>query len=198
MIELIDARAAKPKYLRRLKRLYKKAFPWYERKPWQMLCRTAAQGRAKLWAVYDRELPDHFCGLAVCLLWQDIVLLDYLAVEPNLRSQGVGAQIIPLLLQHYADRRLLLESERPGAPLTNPADCRRRLAFYAKCGLKNTGLIVKIYLSEYLLLWAAGAKANQQPPVFADYLNIYNGLFGETTAWRLKIRELSAENNKYR
>lgn len=191
MLKLIDARTAKPQYLRRLKRLYKQAFPWYERKPWPLLIRTAAQGQAELLAVV-RE--DHtFCGLAVCLLWQDLAFLDYLAVEPALRSHGVGAQIIPLLLQRYPKRRLLLESERPGAPFTNLADCRRRLAFYQKCGLQDTGVIVRLYISEYLLLWTAGAQADRQAPGFADYVGVYNGLFGELAAGRLKIRDLSSE-----
>lgn len=188
MLELINVQTAKPQYLRRLKRLYKQAFPWYERKPWQLLRQTAARGRAEMLTVRDSQ--HNFCGLAICLFWQDIVLLDYLAVEPKQRSHGIGAQIIPLLLQRYPQKRLLLESERPGAPYTNLADCRRRLAFYQKCGLQNTGLIVQLYISEYLLLWSPGAEANAQPPGFADYQNLYNGLFGELTAWRLNIREL--------
>lgn len=188
MLELINVQAAKPQYLRRLKRLYKQAFPRYERKPWQLLRQTAAGGRAEMLAVLDEQ--RRFCALAICLFWQDVALLDYLAVEQKMRSRGLGAQIMPLLLQRYPQKRLLLESERPGAPYTNLADCRRRLAFYQKCGMQDTGLAVRLYISDYLLLWAPGAEASRQPPNFADYRNLYNGIFGELTAWRLNIREL--------
>ncbi len=65
MLELINVQTAKPQYLRRLKRLYKQAFPWYERKPWQLLRQTAARRRAEMLAVRDSQ--HNFCGLAICL-----------------------------------------------------------------------------------------------------------------------------------
>lgn len=205
MIQLINALEYKnPKYLRQLKRLFKQSFPWFERKPWNLLCQTAAAGQAELLAVYDRQQPGRFCGLAICLFWQDLVLLDYFAVCPKLRSQGLGRQILPLLRQRYAGRRLLLESERPGAPHTNYADCQRRLRFYANCGMQDTGVAVRLYISEYLLLWAPGEQlpgqqTQPQPPSFAEYCALYNGLFGQLTAWRLHIEDLSApEKNKWR
>ncbi len=196
MLQLINLQNARPQYKRQLKRLYKQAFPWYERKPWALLERVSAAGNAELLAVSRGrgQKAVNFCGLAICLFWQDIVLLDYLAVEPKMRSLGLGGQIMPLLLQRYPDKRLLLESERPGAPYTNLADCQRRLRFYQKCGLQNTGVAVRLYISDYLLLWSPGAEASRQPPVFADYQAIYNGLFGPMTVNRLHIEEIFNKN----
>ena len=142
MLQLVNALDSKnPKYLRQLKRLFKQAFPRFERKPWWLLQRTAAAGQAELLAVCDSNQPGRFCGLTICLFWQDLVLLDYFAVCPQQRNQGLGRQILPLLRQRYAGRRLLLETERPGSPHTNYADCCRRLRFYAACGLQNTGRV---------------------------------------------------------
>ena len=119
MLQLVNALDSKnPKYLRQLKRLFKQAFPRFERKPWWLLQRTAAAGQAELLAVCDSNQPGRFCGLAICLFWQDLVLLDYFAVCPQQRNQGLGRQILPLLRQRYAGRRLLLETERPGSPHT--------------------------------------------------------------------------------
>lgn len=192
MLQLINLPNAKPQYKRQLKRLYKQAFPWYERKPWTLLEQTCARGQAELLAVSQgrQQKAANFCGLAICMFWQDIVLLDYLAVEPKMRSLGLGGQIMPLLQQRYPDKRLLLESERPGAPRTNLADCQRRLHFYQKCGLQDTGVTVRLYITDYLLLWSPGAAASEQPPVFADYRDLYNGLFGPMTASRLHIEEI--------
>lgn len=192
MLQLINLPNAKPQYKRQLKRLYKQAFPWYERKPWALLEQTCARGQAELLAVSQgrRQKAANFCGLAICMFWRDIVLLDYLAVEPKMRSLGLGGQIMPLLQQRYPDKRLLLESERPGAPHTNLTDCQRRLRFYQKCGLQDTGVTVRLYITDYLLLWSPGAAANGQPPVFADYRDLYNGLFGPMTASRLHIEEI--------
>lgn len=203
MLQLINTlEAENPKYLRQLKRLFKQAFPRFERKPWRLLCQKAAAGQAEMLAVYDRQQPARFCGLAICLFWQDLVLLDYLAVCPQLRNLGLGRQILPLLRQRYAGRRLLLETERPGSPHTNYANCCRRLRFYAACGLQDTGLAVLLYISEYLLLWTPGEplpgqQATPQPPSFAEYCGLYNNLFGELTAWRLHIRELSGNGGNY-
>lgn len=204
MLQLVNALDSKnPKYLRQLKRLFKQAFPRFERKPWWLLQRTAAARQAELLAVCDSNQPGRFCGLAICLFWQDLVLLDYFAVCPQQRNRGLGRQILPLLLQRYAGRRLLLETERPGSPHTNYADCCRRLRFYAACGLQNTGLAVCLYVSEYLLLWAPCQPLPSQPeltpqaPTFAEYCGLYNALFGELTAWRLNIREINPlENGK--
>ena len=98
MLQLVNALDSKnPKYLRQLKRLFKQAFPRFERKPWWLLQRTAAAGQAELLAVCDSNQPGRFCGLAICLFWQDLVLLDYFAVCPQQRNQGLGRQILPLL-----------------------------------------------------------------------------------------------------
>ena len=112
MLQLVNALDSKnPKYLRQLKRLFKQAFPRFERKPWWLLQRTAAAGQAELLAVCDSNQPGRFCGLAICLFWQDLVLLDYempvcdgrQALE-MIRSEETTAGIPVMFLTGRGDR----------------------------------------------------------------------------------------------
>ena len=189
-MEIIDALEAKPKILRRLRRLYKQAFPAKERKPWALLLGLARAGKSEQLAVLDDK--GQFCGLAICHFWDDIVLLDYFAVEAAARNRGLGTAVLQLLQRRYAGRRLLLEIERPGAPGYNEAICRRRREFYHRCGLLECGLCAHIYGTELLLLWQPLGE-RRTPPGFGDYLELYQRLFGEQIINLLDIHQAAIE-----
>lgn len=194
-MKIVDAPTAPPKILRRLRRLYKQAFPANERKPWQMLLRLARAGKGEMLAALDDQ--GRFCGLAISHFWSDIVLLDYFAVEETSRNHGVGSRLLQLLQERYAGRRLLLEIERPGSPGCNEALCRRRREFYHRCGLRETGLCAHVFATELLLLWQPlGEAANPAAPGFGDYVETYQRLFGEQIVNLLNIHEVAIDRQK--
>lgn len=188
LVDVLASPQAKPQTLRRLKRLYKQAFPANERKPWQLLLRLARAGKSQLLAALDEQ--GDFCGLAICHFWDDVCLLDYFAVEEKQRNRGLGAEFLGLLQQRFAGRRLLLEIERPGAPGCNKAICLRRQEFYHRCGLLECGLCAHIYATELLLLWQPLGD-NLTPPSFQDYVELYQRLFGDQIVNLLDIYELA-------
>ena len=102
--------------LRRVYHTYvKRDFPRSERRPLSSiedLCRT---GRYDTWGAYEEgEL------LAYAFVWRTedgrCALLDYLAVYPESRGQGRGAQVLELLKDKYGpDCPLLVAAVTPGA-----------------------------------------------------------------------------------
>lgn len=129
--------------------IYEEAFPPSERKPLDFILSAAAQGRYRLWVVSTN--PCAVAGLVI-LAYAHVgetryALLDYLAVSPLCRGQGLGHQILPLIYDHCrADGTpLLLEIEDPDTPAENQAQRRRRKAFYSSCGLVSCGVKAQMY-----------------------------------------------------
>lgn len=105
--------------------LYESAFPLSERKPCE------AQLRAM-------RSPDYFAhvfceeGRPAGLLghWErpEFIYVEHVAIDPALRSRGIGARILRALLA-AADRPVLLEADPPTTEIA-----ARRLGFYERLG----------------------------------------------------------------
>lgn len=82
-----------------------------------------------------------------------VVLLDYLAVEPELREQGIGTQFLMRLKECYAQGTdvLLIECERPKAA-PDEAEARKRIRFYQYVGAQDTSVRVWLFGVEYSIL----------------------------------------------
>ena len=109
--------------------LYDKAFPEQEKKPLQVMEQLAADGKMEMLALVDE---DEFAGLAINLIdeEQNRALLDYYAIAPEKRNGGYGSKGL---------------EER-----------KRRKAFYLRNGLKETGLFVNVYDTDFELLTPDG------------------------------------------
>ena len=82
-----------------------------------------------------------------------IVLLDYLAVEPDRRHAGVGSMLLTQLREHYAASAdaLLIECERPKAA-PDEAQARERIHFYTRAGAQLTSVRIWLFDVEYSIL----------------------------------------------
>ena len=78
--------------------LYKTAFPKEEQKPWKFLLKKQKEGLYKLLIAVDEE--NNFYGLAFTVKNKDIVLLDFLAISPEFRGQGIGSKILKTLQEN--------------------------------------------------------------------------------------------------
>ena len=100
-------------------------------------------------------------GMAVTVTHGDFTMLDYFAVTPDLRGQGLGHAALPLIRDHVrksGSGHFFLEIETP-PPLCIPRDpCGnaeqrvRRKAFYLSAGLIETGVRAFIYGNDMELL----------------------------------------------
>ena len=86
-------------------------------------------------AFYDEDL---FCGLLYTMENEKYVFVLYLAVNDRIRSKGYGSRILQWLQGHTSKVLVLnVEALREGAP--NAEQRERRIAFYSKNGILNTG-----------------------------------------------------------
>lgn len=129
----------------------KRDFPDSELKPWWIMLEHLDRGMYDLLAAFD---GDRLVGYA----WQfcppqGAILIDYLAIVPELRGQGWGTALLDALRQYYAPtgQMLVLESEHPEeAP--DPEEAKRRLAFYFRAGLQDTGVETRLFGVRFCIL----------------------------------------------
>ena len=125
----------------RIRLLYRRAFPRYERKPFQIIRRMRREGRTDVWLA---EQDGHFAGLAATINAPDVFLLDYLAVHEKRRSQGVGSAMLQALLEKYAGRGLFVEIE--AADRDDPDGSKlRRKQFYLRNGLEDMHVVASLF-----------------------------------------------------
>ena len=89
---MVTLAPAAPHERNALRRLYLEAFPRAERKPFRLLCRQARRGRMDLLTL--RGEAGEPLGLAVTMLHESLVLLDYFAVDPAARGGGIGGEAL--------------------------------------------------------------------------------------------------------
>ena len=141
--------------------LYTKSFPRIERKPKWLL-------KSKLFKDYDlfvvRE-EDKIAGfmIAVPVKNTNLVMLDYLAVNTELRSKGYGSFILSEVYNYYKGKKVFLACETVDEAADNYTQRQKRYAFYAKNGWKNTGLITEGSSGEMYIL-------SHEPITREDYI----------------------------
>lgn len=125
----------------RIRLLYRRAFPRYERKPFQIIRRMHKEGRTDVWLA---EQDGHFSGLAATINGDDTILLDYLAVHEKRRDKGVGSAMLQALLTLYEGRGLFVEIE--AADRDDPTgEKARRKAFYLRNGLDDMHVVAILF-----------------------------------------------------
>jgi len=125
----------------RIRLLYRRAFPRYERKPFKIIRRMQREGRTDVWLA---EQDGQFAGLAATINGGDTILLDYLAVHEKRRNKGVGSAMLQALLALYEGRGLFVEIE--AADRDDPTgEKARRKAFYLRNGLTDMHVVAILF-----------------------------------------------------
>lgn len=114
--------------------LYHEAFPSNERHPDEVILQRITSGSSIL---YVAETKDQFVGFALLhdLTVVPFVLLDYLAVQRDLRGKGYGSEMLRFVREKcwQQDTFLLVEAEEPEFG-ENQNDRLRRIHFYQRNG----------------------------------------------------------------
>ena len=161
-----------PARLSDIKNLYVHAFPAAERKPFYMIRKKQAEGSMEILSI-ENDTGD-FLGLAITILYKDIVLLDYFAVDDNQRNNGAGSSALRMLLERYLGKRFLLEIEAPDIPSENTPERIRRKAFYLRNGMAVMPFRVNFFGIVMEIL------TNGPQVTFDEYHAIFTNLF---TPW---------------
>lgn len=126
-------------------------FPPDELKPLPHLFRMVEEGLCTYYALYDGSEVLSYFGLCVK---DGYALVDYLAVNPKKRGQGIGSEMLKYLKEAAGDNTILIECEDIAAT-TDFAEQeirKRRIAFYERAGFKLRGVKAKLFGVDYVLL----------------------------------------------
>jgi GNAT superfamily N-acetyltransferase len=139
--------------------LYKSSFPASERKDLDYML---TGDRSAAYEVLVISTPDSpVAGMVITVTHGDLTMLDYLAISPDLRGQGLGHAVLPMIRNRAKERvggHFFLEIETPPPlciprdPCTNAEQRVRRKAFYASAGMVETGVRAFIYGNDMELL----------------------------------------------
>lgn len=133
---------------KRIKNLYKKAFPIEERAPFFMIKKNAINGKASMLVVKDR---DEFIGFLYLVCHLDMAYLFFFAIEPDKRGKGYGSIVLGKLKEKYAGKRLFLAREQLDENSNNYEERVKRHEFYLRngfedlpCKIKEAGVIYDV------------------------------------------------------
>lgn len=169
-MQLLDILAEGKAYKNQAYELYEEAFPPEEKKPTAMLERLAEEGKQELLAIVEEE-KGLFVGLAFNTVspnpaavfdGKETALLDFFAISPGLRGGGWGSRALKLLLERFAGKTYIFEVEMRDKTAPNAEERERRMAFYLRNGLKETGLFVHAYDTDFEILAPDGKVTYEQ------------------------------------
>lgn len=135
----------KPKNLSRwwqLYRLYRSAFPAAERKPFAVIANQYRKRKMDVWCI---EQDEEFLGLATTINGDDLILIDYLAIEKDHRGEGVGSAALAALQKKYKGKGVFLEIESVYEDAPNQQERLRRKQFYLGCGMEPMGVMIRLF-----------------------------------------------------
>lgn len=161
-----------------IKNLYLRAFPPAERKPFYIIRKKQSEGSMEILSI-ESDAGD-FLGLAITILYKDIVLLDYFAVDDSQRNNGTGSSALRLLFERYSGKHFLLEIEAPDIPSENTPERIRRKAFYLRNGMTVMPFRVNLFGIEMEIL------TNGAQVTFDEYHAIFTNLFSPWIASKIK------------
>lgn len=189
-MRLIQTDETQKELSEQIKALYVQAFPKAERKPYALMEEKQRQGRMQIWAIVEenteslKKLPE-FCGFAITILYKDMVLLDYFAIHPEKRGNGIGSKALKILKEKYADQCFFLEIESTSVDAKELSEKEqqirmKRKQFYHQNGMKDTGLEVILFGIQMEVLTAGKAVD------YKEYHNLYEVTFGKKAAARVE------------
>lgn len=123
-------------------RLYRTAFPSSERKPFFIILRMVFTGGTHLWCILNK---GRFAGFASTVNSPRLILLDYLAVCPDHRGQGIGSAAMARLLEIYRDKGLFVEIESTDLPGEDLPLRLSRKRFYTQAGLMPLNVTADVF-----------------------------------------------------
>lgn len=182
-MKLYDVFTEGKEYREQVYALYQDAFPEEEKKPVSMLEEMEKQGKLEILAVVDESnAGERFVGLAINMKepgnktaseGKETALLDYFAISADARGGGYGSRALKLLLERYAGKTYIFEVEMRDENAPNAAQRERRIAFYLRGGLQETGLFVHAYDTDFEILTPDGQVTYEQ------YAGFLRRLMGE-------------------
>ena len=136
-------------------------FPPAELKPLELLLRRYDDGIYFARGLFSED--GRLLSYALFFRAEGYVLLDYFAVDAQLRGGGIGSRTLVYIgeMPELREAALLLEAEDPdfAAGEADIEKRRHRLSFYARAGVVDTGLRSRVFGVDYRVLSPSGVSA---------------------------------------
>ncbi len=155
--------------LNQIQQLYLTAFPSNERKPFPLILQKCAEGSMEILKIEDEK--NTFVGLVIMILYKNLAILDYFAIDENMRNLGYGSAVLSLLNERYSNKCMILEIEDPDVPSENTPDRIRRKGFYLRNHMALMPFRVNLFGVEMLIL------TNGKSVTFEEYHEIFTHVF---------------------
>ena len=139
--------------------IMKASFPDTELLPMWMLRLMAQRKYAEFIGLLD---GDALCGILFTAENEKYVFVLYLAVSEKIRSKGYGSQLLDFVKEKANGREIILHAEYPDETKDNATQRSRRMDFYAKNGIVNTGYWFGEGAEKYIVLSTDGRDADMK------------------------------------
>lgn len=160
---------ARAKDYRRIKKLYKEAFPRSERVSFLVIKLRVRQGRVQLWNLVD---DGKWTGFCCTIQAEGIVYIFYFAIDAALRGKGYGTKALKAILEHYKGDRVFLALEDWRESADNAEQRIKRHNFYLHCGLEDLPYKIKEDSVVYSIM---GVGGKVEPEEYKELINKYLG-----------------------
>ena len=94
--------------LANVEKLYYKAFPKEEQKPFDLILQKQKEGSVEILAIENNET---FVGLSITAHYKNLVLLDYFAIEDDFRNRKLGTTAFNLIKNRYRDKKFFAQTK---------------------------------------------------------------------------------------
>lgn len=148
-------------------------FPPNELKPLSSILEMAEEGLCTCYAVYDGGKVLSYFNLCEK---DGYVLVDYLAVNPEMRGQGIGSMTLEYLKKAAGDNCILVECEDILKAKDREEENvrRRRIAFYERADFRLTDVKARLFGVDYVLL----TYPKNAPDPAKGYETVYRRMLG--------------------
>ncbi|MBQ6508814.1 MAG: GNAT family N-acetyltransferase [Flexilinea sp.] len=117
-------------------RINEEAFPPSEFMPVAMMFELTEKLDGSVWGIYtEKELA----GFAMTFRNEKCEYFFFLAIDRNLRNQGLGTEAVKAFFREFSGRQVILDFEEMDPEADNYPMRLRRKNFYLRCGFHETG-----------------------------------------------------------
>lgn len=153
-----------------------------EIKPLDEVSRLVEAGLYHGYGLYDGDELVAYAFLCHPLRGE-CLLLDFYAVRPAYRDKGYGTLFIKLLKEAFSRiaAGIMIEVESPESALDDAERnrCERRIAFYKRCGMRETGIETALSGSTYFVMYLPCNEDTNDSRILSELTDIYADLFCE-------------------
>ena len=94
--------------------------------------------------------------------YKDMIMVDYLAVSPKIRSRGTGSKILQEACRRFSDKKIVLLIERLDESAENKEQRIARRKFYFKNGFTSSDIYITGHSDYKEILNFGGTISSQE------------------------------------